>query len=309
MKRLKLLTGFMLVVSVLLACRVSGSSQPGAQARNLIRTLDAGGISRSYLVHIPASYDPFQKTAVVLVFHGGGGNADNARNMTGFDAVADVEGFVVVYPNGTGQTEQFLLTWNGGECCGYAVEQGIDDVGFVVALLDDLETVVAVDPKRIYASGMSNGAIMSFRLACELSDKIAAIGPVAATQNIENCTPDRPVPVLEIHGDSDQNVPYKGGVGADSLVGIDFSSVAETQAFWVGKNGCDSNSESEQVGNIHHEVYSGCEKGAAVELYTVLGGGHAWPGGQPGRQGADVPTAELNASEVIWAFFAAHPMP
>lgn len=273
------------------------------------RALTHDGRERSYLVHVPPGYDPAQPTPVVLVFHGGGGHAENVRMMTGFDAIADAEGFIVVYPNGTGRLPDRLLTWNGGRCCAYALEQNVDDVGFVRALLADLETLANVDARRIYATGMSNGAIMSYRLACELADVIAAIGPVAATQNLDACAPSRPVPVLHIHGDADRHAPYNGGVGAESLVGIPFAPVETTIAFWVQYNGCKATPQITQSGSIRHTVYSGCQHNAAVELYTVVGGGHAWPGGEPGWRGGDAPTSELNASQVLWDFFAAHPQP
>jgi len=212
------------------AARTPVSLSPG----DVTCTLTYDGRERSYIVHVPPGYDPARPTPVVLVFHGGGGNAENARMMTGFDAGADAAGFIVVYPNGTGRRSDRLLTWNGGRCCGYAMEQNVDDVGFVRALLADLGPVANVDARRIYATGMSNGAIMSYRLACELADVVAAIGLVAATQNLDACTPSRPAPVLHIHGDADIHAPYAGGVGAESLVGIPFEPVETTIAFWVG---------------------------------------------------------------------------
>lgn len=301
-----------LLAALPLACRFGGrdvTATPAALSPgDTTRTIRHGGRERSYTVHVPPGLDPARAAPAVLVFHGGGGNADNVRRMTGFDAVADAEGFIVVYPNGTGRLRERLLTWNGGQCCGYAVEQSVDDVGFVRALLADLGTVARLDTRRIYATGMSNGAIMSYRLACELSEVIAAIGPVAATQNLAACSPTRPVPVLHIHGDDDQHAPFEGGVGADSLAGVAFASVEHTLAFWVHNNGCDSVPHTTRWGDLRHTAYGGCRAGADVELYTVLGGGHAWPGGQPGWRGGDVPTAELNASQVIWEFFAEHPL-
>jgi polyhydroxybutyrate depolymerase len=308
------LVGLILALAALQAgCRFTG--RPLNPASNTLstgdntRTLNHDGLERSYIVHIPPGFDPTLPTPVVLVFHGGGGNAKNGVRMTGFNALADAEHFIVVYPNGSGRFKNTLLTWNGGDCCGYAVEKNVDDVGFVRALLSDLSAVVNVDQQRIYATGMSNGAIMSYRLACELSDLIAAIGPVAATQNLAECEPKRPVPVLHIHGDSDQHAPYAGGVGAKSLVGVPFASVDETIAFWVQNNRCELTPQVAQTGNIRHTVYNGCQQNATVELYTVLGGGHTWPGGRPGRPGADDPTMELDATQVIWKFFAAHPKP
>jgi len=292
-----------------LAARRATPTARALSPGEVTRTLTHGGRERSYLVHVPPGYDPAQPTPVVLVFHGGGGNAENVRRMTGFDTVADTHGFIVVYPNGTGQRPDRLLTWNGGRCCAYAMEQNVDDVGFVKALLADLGTVANVDAQRIYATGMSNGAMMSYRLACELSDVIAAVGPVAATQNIDTCVPSRPVPVLHIHGDADQHAPYAGGVGAESLAGVSFEAVETTIDFWVRHNGCAATPQVTRNGSIRHTVYGGCKQGAAVELYTVVGGGHAWPGGQPGWRGGDEPTTELDASQVLWDFFAAHPKP
>ncbi len=146
------------------------------------RTLTYEGIQRSYILHIPPSYDGSQAMALVMDFHGGGGTAQNQRRVSGFDPLADEKGFVVAYPNGTGRLGDVFLTWNGGTCCGYASHQNVDDVGFVRALVRDVQAVVKIDAKRIYATGLSNGGIMSYRLACEASDLIAAIGPVSGTQ-------------------------------------------------------------------------------------------------------------------------------
>jgi polyhydroxybutyrate depolymerase len=136
--------------------------------------------------------------------------------FTGLNEKADEAGFLAVYPNGTG--EKRSLTWNGGNCCGYAVENQVDDVGFVRALLDDLEKVVTVDPSRVYATGISNGAIMAYRLASELSDRIAAVAPVAGPMGTATCSPRRPVSVMHFHGTDDQFAPCRraGGRGASS---------------------------------------------------------------------------------------------
>lgn len=115
--------------------------------------------------------------------------------------------------------------------------------------------------------------------------------------------------MLHIHGDADRHAPFEGGVGAESLAGVAFTSVEHRLAFWIDHNGCDPAPRTTQVGILRHTVYEGCRDDAAVELYTVLGGGHAWPGGLPGWRGGDVPSGELDASRVIWAFFAPHPRP
>lgn len=303
-----LLAAVLLVQSACNASIKLANAQPSA-ARDTIRTLNHGNRTRSYVMHIPPGYDPKVATAVVLVFHGGLSNAQTVRQTTKMDAVSDAKGFIVVYPNGTGRFKDRLLTWNGGRCCGYAAEQKVDDVGFVRALLDDLGKVVNVDRRRIYATGISNGAIMAYRLACELSDRIAAIGAVAGTQNIDTCKPNRAVPVLHIHGDRDAHVPYHGGVGV-GLSGVRFTSVDETIAFWVRQNGCALEPKVTQTGNIRQSIYrSQLDPNVTVQLITVVGGGHAWPGGEPAWRGGDVPTREINASEILWDFFAVHPKP
>jgi len=301
-----------LVAAVLLSQSASGvASQPpklpASASRDILRTVTHDHRARSYLVHLPPGYHPERPTPAVLVFHGGLGSAENARHTTQMHVVADTAGFVVIYPNGTGRSGDRLLTWNGGRCCGFAAAQRVDDVGFVRALLADLQTVVNVDPRRIYAAGISNGAIMAYRLACELSDRIAAIGAVAGTQNLDTCAPDRPVPVLHIHGDRDGHVPYHGGVGERSRARVSFTSVEDTIGFWVRHNGCGPEARVTQTGNIRQSIYGQCNQDARVQLITVVGGGHAWPGGEPAWRGGDVPTREMNASEVLWAFFAAHP--
>ncbi len=273
------------------------------------RALSFQGRERTYLIYIPPGIDTSTPIPPVLVFHGGLGNARNALRMTGFNRAADQAGFLVVYPNGSGRRPDVLLTWNGGDCRGYAVEQQVDDVGFVRALIAALDSEFDLDPRRIYATGMSNGAIMSYRLACQAADIFAAIGPVAATQNFDGCQPSEPVSIIHFHGTADRHTPYEGGMGPDSLAGVAFTSVEETIAFWVGRDACPSEPESERRGSILHARYSPCTSGTAVELYTIEGGGHAWPGSVRLRPGADEPTREISATDTMWTFFASHPKP
>ncbi len=279
-------------------------------AGDITRTLNHDGLERSYLLHVPSGYNDTHPSAVVLVFHGGGGNAEIIARQTGFSAQADRAGFLVVYPNGSGRLKDKVLTWNGGTCCGFAQEQNVDDVGFVRAIIADLQSFAAIDTKRIYATGMSNGGIMSYRLACEASDLIAAIGPVAGTQNITPCEPKEPVSVIHFHGTNDNHLPYKGGVGSDSLTGVNYESVQASIQFWLNYNHCPSASRNEDFADIQHIAYTDCAAGSAVELYTIVGGGHAWPGGNgPAWAGGDQPTTTISATQIIWDFFAAHPKP
>ncbi len=274
------------------------------------RSLHHDGLERSYLLHVPPGYDGMQPVTVVLVLHGGGGRAAGTARLTGFNALADRAGFLAVYPNGTGLLPDMFLTWNGGNCCGYAQRNAVDDIGFLRAVLADLRAIAPVDPRRVYATGLSNGAILCYRLACEASDLVAAIGPVAGTQNLARCTPAEPVSVIHFHGTDDTHAPYDGGRGPDSRAGVDFSSVAETIGFWVEANHCDPVPRTETFADIRHETYLGCAENSAVELYTILGGLHAWPGSAgPAWPGGDEPTRTISATEILWEFFNAHPKP
>jgi polyhydroxybutyrate depolymerase len=263
---------------------------------------------RKYLVHIPAAISASKLLPLVIILHGGGGNAENAIRMTGMSEKADQASFIAAYPDGTGRLGDKLLTWNSGNCCGYALDNNIDDVGFVLALINKLQGDYPIDPKRIYATGISNGGMMAYRLGCELSDKLAAIAPVAGALNVE-CEPTQPVSVIAFHGTSDRNVLYDGGVPKlqiDSHTRED-KSVAYAMSFWSQQDGCMSSPYREESSNIIHEIYPNCAKTTGVELYTIKGGGHAWPGGDRTNIILDAPTDEISATELMWDFFAAHP--
>jgi polyhydroxybutyrate depolymerase len=167
-----------------------------------------------------------------------------------------------------------------------------------------------VDAKRIYATGMSNGGMMSYKLGCELADKLAAIGPVAGALNVERCAPSQPISVVAVHGIEDQHVLFEGGkpkVQADRAPRVD-KSVAYAMEFWRKANGCTAAAKKETRGIVREETYSGCRSGAEVKLYAIEGEGHTWPGGVKGRYpGADTPTDKFSATDAIWEFFEAHP--
>lgn len=265
--------------------------------------------TRTYRVHIPPApgHTPLP---LVIVLHGGGGNDDNAARMTGMSAKADRENFIVVYPDGSGRLGDKLLTWNSGNCCGYAAENNIDDVGFIRALIGKLQTQYPIDAQRIYVTGMSNGAMMAHRLACEASDLIAAIGPVAGALNVE-CQPARPVAVIAFNGMQDKHVLFQGGApqkSLDSRPRVD-TSVADTISFWVKHNRCQSTPLHTEKGNILRDEYGGCAGDASVVLYTIKDGGHAWPGGQRGSLFGDGPTQEISATDLMWEFFKQHARP
>ncbi len=268
------------------------------QPRDAIWRLTVDGRVRTARVHVPASYDPARPTAVVLDFHGYSMSSLTQEGLTRWPEQADASGFVTVHPDGTGAVQG----WNAGACCGTAAATGVDDVGFVDALVAELDATLCLDRQRIYATGFSNGGFLAHRLACERADVIAAIGPVAGVLGVPDCAPSRPMPVLHIHGTADTVVPYDGSVA------LGFASVATTIAGWVARNGCTG--EATEVfarGDARCVAYPGCAGGAAVELCTITGGGHTWPGGGPfpgGHQSRD-----LDATARLWAFFVAHPRP
>jgi len=295
-----------LILGLLVCTR--GETTPQASSENTIYTIKFNHQERTYILHIPTSYNGSIATPLVLSLHGGGGNAESEMSLTNFNPLADEKGFIVAYPNGNGRLEDKLLTWNGGTCCGYAATNNIDDVGFVRAVVAELESAYNIDPNRIYATGLSNGAIMSYRLACEVSDLFAAIGPVSGTQNISRCQPKQPVSIIHFHGTADQHVPYDGGVGDESLVGVDFASVQDSIRFWVKQDQCSSAPETQTHDDIQLDTYSNCSNGSAVELYTIMDGLHAWPGAsKPGWIGGDKPTQSISATQLIWEFFQTHP--
>jgi polyhydroxybutyrate depolymerase len=273
------------------------------------RTLTHDGLERSYILYVPTSINWDEPAPLVFVFHGGTGNAQSAILMSGFNDVADQNGFILVYPNGTGRFDDKLLTWNGGDCCGYAQEKDVDDVGFVRAIVSELGSLLEIDSGRIFATGLSNGALLSQRLACEAEDIFTAVAPVAGTLNFSPCQPSQPVSVIEFHGTADQHIPYDGGHGPDSLVDVDFASVRDSVGFWLSSDGCIPQPQANTFADIEHEVWGGCAAGSAVELYTIVDGGHAWPGGDSGWPGSDKSTQTISASRLIWEFFAAHSRP
>lgn len=268
------------------------------------------GRTRTYLLHVPSSYDGVTPMPLVIALHGGGGNSENMQEKTGFDQLADEEGFIVVYPAGTGRFENRLLTWNSGHCCGYALENNIDDVGFIRALIEKLQQTLTIDSNMIFITGHSNGGMMSYRLGSELSDIIAAVAPVAGTiggKASEDSElwiipePSFPVSVVAIHGLLDVNVAYDGGHGEKASGTREDISVNDSIDFWVQYNNCNTNPETQEIGNIKIDTYKEGNSGTEVVLYTLKNGEHWWPGSEKD------PYQEISASDITWDFFKKHP--
>ena len=275
-------------------------------------SVDVGRTSRSMRVHLPPQYDSGTPAPLVMMFHGGFGNARQMERAAGMDDVAKREGFVVAWMDGTG----IIPTWNAGACCGASQRKNVDDVGFVDAALELLQRDLSIDPHRVYAAGMSNGAMFSHRLACERADRFAAVAAVAGTLNFEPCTPSRPIAVLVLHGSKDAHVPWDGGVGCGAARTA-FASVPSTVDGWARRNACTGpTTVTRQDGILTCESRGPCAEGSDVVLCRMEGMGHHWPGGRgtPAWLEATCPkdgpsTKDVHANLEAWAFFKQHTRP
>lgn len=259
--------------------------------------LDFGGAQRSYRLHVPSGYDGTSPLPLVLQFAGYTYTAEAHEDYTSMSDTSDAGGFAVAYPQGIGNS------WNGGACCGSASSGNVDDVGFARAVVADIQSKLCIDPRRIYAAGMSNGGFLSHRLACEAADLFAAIAPVAGVIGIDqgSCNPSRPVPVIHFHGTSDIVVPY----GGNSL--INYPSVSDTIDGWVARNGCtDEPVTTFSNGKATCQTRSACNGGAAVTLCTIDGMGHCWPGRSSCLFSANT---DISATSAMWDFFQQFELP
>lgn len=304
--QLRLIGALLLIVAAGFIALEAQDRQTGGPARTE-RTLTHGGRQRTYLVHDFGRGGP---APVVIVLHGGGGNAANAVRMTGFDRVAAREAFIAVYPDGTaGRNRGRLLTWNAGHCCAAAMENRVDDVGFIAAIIDTLVRSGRADASRVYVTGMSNGAMMSHRVGRELSARVAAIAPVVGAVFGDEAAPRAPVPAFIVVGAEDRTVPAAGGplqlrglLGGRSAADRDVAPAVDQARYWARHNGCGEPTRTGDAASDKSE-WTGCTSGATVVFHSVAGNGHAWPGGEPGRTGAAQPTKAFDATEEIWEFF------
>lgn len=290
-------------------CATSTSSPAGRlQPVDRCESVEVAGIERTYWLHLPASYDSARPVPLVIVLHGEDGTAKRMAQITGFNALSDVEGFVVAYP------EAFERHWNTGRASPEPSQ--IDDVRFLSKLIDQLCVLLNIDRKQVYAAGFSGGGILVQRLGCELSSKIAAIACVAGPlpkEMAEKCTPTQPVSVLMMHGTADESVPYSGG-RVRGPVDMYVLSVAETIDRWLTADGCEDRTPAVTTlptGIVVRCQSYTCSRGTAVMLYTIEGGGHIWPGrplfGHPGPRTVSATSGDFDATRTIWEFFKTHP--
>jgi polyhydroxybutyrate depolymerase len=295
-----------LIAATLLA---AGPLAPG----DYTRRITVGDAERSYLFHVPPQARAGKPLPVVLMFHGALTDGQGMVRFTRLNEKSDQAGFIVVYPNGSGRLEKMLF-WNAGDCCGYAQHQNVDDVGFVRALLDELATEAKVDAKRVFATGISNGAMFCFRLADELADRIAAIAPVSGPMGSETCHPAQPVSIIYFHGTADPFVPFAGGKGDKSLGTIDFRSVEHSVDNWIRADGCPAEPAIKKLPqkvadgtSVTRKAYGPGKQGSEVVLYEIEGGGHTWPGHPLPFNFLGKATANISANDLMWEFFLRHP--
>lgn len=274
-----------------------------------VRSLTINETVRTATVHVPKKYNSAQPAALILALHGAAMTGAAMADFTKLNVTSESKGFVVVYPDGTGKKP--LLTWNAGSFANGVGSQA-DDLGFLTQLLDDVETVVNVDRKRVYACGMSNGGMMCYRLAAELSERIAAIAPVAGTMAIGDARPVRPISVMHFHGTADALVPYATENGK-SHFWLKTRSVEDSINAWRNLDGCLNQSPRVDVlSNANDElevvrsVYGPGTDNTEVVLIKVVGGGHTWPGELPPFTFLGKSSLSISANELMWAFFEKH---
>ena len=287
--RLTALLGVLLALSGCSGCHRGETSLPGGTS---VHTMAFGGLDRTYRVHKPAGLAA--AAPLVVMLHGATGTGKQAENSYGWDQLADSAKFVVAYPDGIGRS------WNGHGCCSKAMRENIDDVGFITAMVGQISADLPIDKSRVYAAGISNGGIMSYALACN-SGIFAAIGPDSATM-LDACSAPHPTSVIHIHGTADKLVPYHGG-NADSAV--NGPPVPDVNAFWLKADRCGAANVTTSAPLT--TSIAACADKRSVELITIEGGKHQWPGGSTFLEKRDPTSHELDATQTIWQFFAAHP--
>lgn len=287
---------------------------PPAPGNHTVR-LTVDNRPRSYLLHIPESYDPAQPTPVVLAFHGVSMNPKGMAAFSGLSQKSEESGFIVVYPKGTGRNE-VRLKFNAGDAPLDERDDLPDDVRFTASVLDDLTTRVHVDTSRVFATGMSNGGAMCYRLAAELPERFAAIAAVAGPMPVDVRSPTFPMPVLHFHGTEDPIVRY-GGPDTQSPEFDKVLSVEATIRLWADLNGCTNEPIDvelpDQVNDnttVRRQTWGPGRQNSEVVLYTIEGGGHTWPGNDPSLKSfLGRSTHDISASDLIWEFFLRHPRP
>lgn len=287
----------------------SGDWRPGTAGHEV----EVGGVDRGYLLHVPTRqprgiFGRRRPYPVVIVMHGSGGTADDARRASRMDSIADARGWLVAYPSGVrGLLGLVRSDWNAGNCCGAPARDGVDDVGFLRAIVRQLVSQLPVDTARVYVAGFSDGGRMAYRAACEMASSVAAVAVVSGSLELAGCAPRRPVSIIAFHGTSDDEVPYADSAATSPPRPVPAwgASFPPSIRFWIAANGCRGVTRRPVSPHASVAEFRGCTRSDLV-LYSVVGGGHGWPGEPAGGAGSTPPLSELNASDLMANFFAAH---
>jgi polyhydroxybutyrate depolymerase len=280
-------------------------------------SLNVDGELRNYELHVPDGERPEDGWPLVVVLHGLGSNASRIRSQVGFDQIADAEGFITAYPDGLARA------WLDAGIGNVFADTDIasQNLAFIDALIDEIDMEYDLDLRRVYTTGLSNGGMFAFHTACHMSDRIAAVGLVAAasmSQSFNSCEPEEPVAYIAMHGTEDNVVPYDGGPivpGIDSLG--EFQSAHAAAEFWVAVNECTMpptrteipDENESDMSRAFRETWSPCDSDQTVELITLEDAGHTWPGHQTASPRPGETNLDFDGTQVIWDFFEAHPKP
>jgi polyhydroxybutyrate depolymerase len=284
-------------------------SPAASAAQDTHHTLTIHGLNRSYWVHLPRNAPAAGGHPVVIALHGGGSDGETTARYSGLNGKSDRAGFMVVYPKGTGMQER-ILTWNAGNCCAYAQRNKIDDVAFIQSVIQDLEKRYKIDRTRVYLTGISNGAMMAYRVAAEAPHLVAAVAAVAGSLEIPVTGIKGPVPILHFHGTEDEYLPFTGGQGSKTAPGNFHNSVEKTIQAWVKINRSETIPQIEELPEkvkngtrVVRYTYAARKDGAEVILYKIIGGGHTWPGRPIREKLLGKSTMNIDANEIMWEFF------
>ena len=299
-------------------CLTTGSSAP--QTYEVEMDIQANGFNRTYQIHIPPGYDSKQSLPLVVVIHGAFDTGLGMEKFSGFSTLADREKFLVLYPDGMGLFG-YLQHWNAGHCCGKAAKDRVDDVGFIAAAIQDACDRLNADQSRIYMLGFSNGGMMAYRFAAEKTNMLAGAAFLAASMGGRESEeapewhipdPQKPLPVLIMHGMDDQDVPYEGGISKRRGGTRTYWSVPDCVDFWVKKDGCSNVAEEKQIykDQVTVRSWEQCSDGTAVSLWLIKNWGHDWPGKYfTGSLPEGNPLKDFDAAPILWDFFKNHTKP
>lgn len=247
----------------------SGATTPAPEPAVVRRHLRVGGVERTYRLYTPPDSTNEGAVPLVLAMHGSGNSVDSFVDASELDDAASANGFIVAYPEALG------LLWNGGFCCTSGRGSSATDIRFLDQVITDVIATRSIDTSRVYAVGVSAGAIMAYRLGCDLAGRLAGVGAVAGAMVLDDCQPSRPLSVIAIHGTADGIVPYQGGriAGGATQPAPPATAVIER---WSSLVGCPSTDGAQVRGTVTTSTWTGCAEGTKVGLVTVEGGGHNW---------------------------------